>query len=94
MKKNYKVHASQGSSHDLFFLRQISMPLEGLQAVEKLSSALLFISFPALRLNVPVEIPNWAIVFPRKFGDSARELTSTLQRVAPPMGMSFGQPAV
>ncbi|KAK4314293.1 hypothetical protein Pmani_014444 [Petrolisthes manimaculis] len=48
----------------------------------------------SLRLNVPVDIPNWAIVFPRKFSNDARELTTTLQRVAQPMGMSFGQPAV
>lgn len=46
----------------------------------------------ALRLNVPISVQRWAIVFPARHKDSARELCNTLQRVGPPMGMQFANP--
>ena len=54
----------------------------------------MFVCFLAVRLNVPVNVDRWAIVFAVRFKDSARELCNTLQRVGPPMGMQFSSPAM
>ncbi|XP_069969548.1 piwi-like protein 2 [Penaeus vannamei] len=45
-----------------------------------------------LRLNTPVDLNNWAVIYPMKFNNDARELCTTLQRVGPPMGMSVAVP--
>nr|QKI80092.1 Piwi2 [Eriocheir sinensis] len=48
----------------------------------------------SLRLNAPISVQRWAIVFPARHKDSARELCTTLQRVGPPMGMQFANPQI
>ncbi|MPC55441.1 Piwi-like protein 1 [Portunus trituberculatus] len=35
---------------------------------------------------------KWAIVFPNRYRDNAKDLCTTLQRVGPPMGMQFSSP--
>ncbi|KAK8395790.1 hypothetical protein O3P69_005712 [Scylla paramamosain] len=48
----------------------------------------------SLRLNMPVSVDKWAIVFAYRYRDVARELCATLQRVGPPMGMQFSSPVI
>ncbi|MCL4130653.1 UNVERIFIED_CONTAM: hypothetical protein GTU68_053210 [Idotea baltica] len=47
-----------------------------------------------LRLNTPLNLTNWACIYPGRFSNDARELVSTLQRVGSPMGMSVGNPTM
>nr|XP_045595605.1 piwi-like protein Siwi isoform X2 [Procambarus clarkii] len=44
-------------------------------------------------LNTPVDLKHWAIIYPIKFSDDARELVTHLQRVGKPMGMNLANPS-
>lgn len=48
----------------------------------------------SLKLNVPVSVVKWAMVFSNRHRDAAKDLCQTLQRVGPPMGMQYSSPVI
>ncbi|XP_064106512.1 piwi-like protein Siwi [Macrobrachium nipponense] len=46
----------------------------------------------SLKLHSAISLKNWAMVFTSRSNEDARELSTTLQRVGPPMGMSIASP--